>query len=101
MEVRSLPLEPHVPLRLTRLLSEPVRVRVPGGAPFDCPYRLEARTSAPQAEDAGAIPAWDTDLPDLPDAGIGLRSRLSRFDSSQGGRENFLSSILPSWRTQV
>src|SRR6476619_5035879 len=44
----------------TRLLSEPIRVRVPGGALFDCPCRLEARTSAPQAENAGAIPARDT-----------------------------------------
>ena len=49
----------------TRLLSEPIRVRVPGGAPCN------------------------TDLPDLPDAGTGLRNRLSRFDSSQGGREIF------------
>ena len=49
----------------TRLLSEPIRVRVPGGAPCNA------------------------ELPDLPDAGTGLRNRLSRFDSSQGGRGIF------------
>ena len=69
--------------------SPPKRAN-PGSSPGWGAVRLSLSSRSqdvgPQAENAGAIPARDTDLPDLPEAGTGLRNRLSRFDSSQGGR---------------
>ena len=66
--------------------------------PIVCPYRLGVRTSAPQVENAGANPARDALLPVLPEADTGLRSRLTRFDSSQGGE---VFTLPPTWRTQA